>query len=346
MLRVSLFASLGLHFLILSLVSVFVSPQERQPAPPEQRFKVEFARQKIAANPAQTDERLNSAPRKTNAEPLQRQPDFSPPITATQKRQQSLVNSPHIRFSNRPATPQAVVPPPTFQRQLVLAQPDFVAVAQAFPTPIPTLKPTAAPTAKPTPAPTPKPTPVPTQKPAPQPTARPTAIPTRQPAPMSTTIPAAAAIRQIPEQTAKPLATTASTPAPSHSQPQERTQSTQTQLMRQENSEAEGKQEQNNQAEQATLQRYLQQIVKKIEARKAYPRQARSKGWQGTVVIKIQILSDGAVVQLELATPSKYETLNKAALEAIKQAQPFPKFPDEIKNPSLTINIPIQFTLK
>ncbi|GAK59673.1 TonB family protein [Candidatus Vecturithrix granuli] len=329
MLRVSLFASLGLHFLILSLVSVFVSPQERQPAPPEQRFKVEFTRQKVAANSTQTDERLNSAPRKTIAEPLQRQTDFSPPITATQKRQQSPVNSPQIRFFNRPATPQVVVPPPTFQRQPVLTPPDFVAAAQAFPTPIPT----------------PKPTPVPTQKPAPQPTARPTAIPTQQQAPMPTIAPAAAAVRQIPAQSATP-ATTASMPVSSHSQPQESTQSVQTQRMRQENSETEREQAIEAQPAPDVLQRYLQQVVKKIDARKAYPRQARSKGWQGTVVIKIQILSDGKVAQLELATHSEYDTLNKAALEAIKKAQPFPKFPDEIKNPSLTINIPVQFTLK
>lgn len=342
MLRVSFLVSVGLHVLIFSLVSVCVSPQEKQTSLPEQRFKVEFARQKITANSAQTDERLNSAPRKTMAAPLQRQTDFPPPIPTTQKRPQQPVISPQIRFSDRSVPEQVVLLPPTPQRESVLTPPDFVAIAQTFPTPVPTPKPTAAPMAKPTPIPKKKSTPVPT----PQPTPVPTAIQTQQPTPMPTTAPAAAAVRQIPEQPAKLKTTVASTPASSHSQPQERTQSAQTQLVRQEQSETEGEQEIETQPDPDVLQRYLQQVVKKIDARKAYPRQARSKGWQGTVVIKVQILSDGTVAQLELATPSEYDTLNKAALEAIKKARPFPKFPDGMKSPSLTINIPIQFTLK
>jgi len=116
--------------------------------------------------------------------------------------------------------------------------------------------------------------------------------------------------------------------------------------MRQEKSETEGEQAIEAQPDPEVLQRYLQQVVKKIEARKAYPRQARSKGWKGTVVIKVQIVSDGTITQLERVTPYEYDTLNKAALEAIKKAQPFPKFPDEMKSQSLIINIPIQFTLK
>ena len=338
MLRTSFFVSVGLHVLIFSLVSAFVSPREKPRVLPEQRFKVEFTRQRIAANPTRTDERLNNAPRKTLAALVQRQTDFAPSLPVTQKRQRQPVNSLQIRFFDRSAAQQAAILTPASQRNPVLAQPDFVAAAQAFPTPAPTLKPTAAPTAKPTPIPKKKSKPVPAQQPTPAPAAKPTAIPTQQPAPMPTAVPAAVVARQIPEQAAKPPATAASTPGSSNLQSPR--------LMRQEKSEAEEEQGIEAQPDPDVLQRYLQEVVKKIDARKTYPRQARSKGWQGTVIIKVQIVSDGTVAQLELATPSAYDTLNKAALEAIKKARPFPKFPDEMKSPSLTINIPIQFTLK
>jgi protein TonB len=78
---------------------------------------------------------------------------------------------------------------------------------------------------------------------------------------------------------------------------------------------------------------------------KQYPRNAREEGWEGSVVIKLQILPTGKVERMELAEKSQYEILNEAALQAINKAQPFPKFYRGLTLQSITVNVPIQFTL-
>lgn len=342
MLRVSFLASVGLHVLIVSLVSVCVSPQERHISLSEQRFRVEFRKQVIVSPPGQADTPLTSVPRKAMALPqFEPQRDISLPLSMVQRRQQPPAPTSQPRFpeqSARIVPNQAVIQPRKIERSPVLEPQDFLAQAQAFPKSAPKPKPTVGPTPEPTPVPTPKPTPVPTAQSTPVPTQtlplKPTGMPTRTIAQHSL------------EQTILPTATVMPSTASSHSQPQEETRSSQEPRGREENLAGQAEQRSDVQPDPGILQRYLQRVVKKIHARKTYPRQARSKGWQGTVVITVRILADGTVTQLELAAPLEYDILNKAALEAIKKAQPFPKFPGEMQNPSLTINIPIQFTLK
>lgn len=351
MLRVSFFVSIGLHVLLFSLVSVFVSPQEQRITLSEQRFRVELRKQRIAANSGQTETPLARAPRKMIPQrPLESQHEASSPLSATQKRQQQSAQAPQLRFPEQ--TPriipkQAELKPLQRERKPVIESQDFLVQAQTFPTPVPTPKPTPAPTAKPTPIPRPKPTPVPTAKPTSRPTARPTPIPTQQPTIKPTAIPTTMIARHTTEKSVAAPATVTPMPASSGSHAQENEQSSQEQRNHQQNSQ-QGQEKQKSQAQPdpGVLQGYLQQVVKKINAHKTYPRQARKKGWQGTVVVKVRILSDGVLAQLELETPSDYDTLNKAALESINKAQPFPKFPDEMGSRTLTINIPIQFTLK
>jgi len=91
---------------------------------------------------------------------------------------------------------------------------------------------------------------------------------------------------------------------------------------------------------------YLQLVKQKIEKNKRYPLLARNKGIEGEVWLKFEILKNGKVKNIKVVKSSHYQILDKAAIESIKKANPFPPFPKELKENSLIINISLRFELK
>lgn len=59
------------------------------------------------------------------------------------------------------------------------------------------------------------------------------------------------------------------------------------------------------------------QLLKKVEP--SYPDQAREKGIQGTVVVRVEILEDGRVGEVALKNSSGQDLLDQAALKAAKK---------------------------
>ncbi len=55
--------------------------------------------------------------------------------------------------------------------------------------------------------------------------------------------------------------------------------------------------------------------------RKHYPKEARRKGWEGRVVLKLTIADDGAVSSVEIHTSSGYASLDRAALKMMRAAR-------------------------
>jgi protein TonB len=49
-----------------------------------------------------------------------------------------------------------------------------------------------------------------------------------------------------------------------------------------------------------------------------YPRLARERGWQGLVALRVEVLADGSVGQVEVETSSGYGVLDRAALSAVR----------------------------
>jgi protein TonB len=215
-----------------------------------------------------------------------------------------------------------------------------VTVAKAFPTPIP--KPTIVPTPIPTPIPTPVPSPTPNPTPTPEPveTIQPTQIP-ESPSPTATRTPQV--VRTVVAEVKHNISPTSLADTQERTVPATQNNASSGDLPAK--SSTVQKAEQRAQ-QQGALKHYLKEIVTKIHAVKKYPRNARRKGWEGTVVIKLHILPTGNFERAEIVQASRYESLDKAALQAIQKAQPFPEFPEEISVPSLVVNIPIQFSLK
>lgn len=57
----------------------------------------------------------------------------------------------------------------------------------------------------------------------------------------------------------------------------------------------------------------------------AYPATARRMGWEGKVVVAFQLLSDGSVRDVRVVQGSGHATLDRGAIDAVRNASPFPR---------------------
>lgn len=76
-----------------------------------------------------------------------------------------------------------------------------------------------------------------------------------------------------------------------------------------------------------------------------YPREARKKGYEGEVILRVEVLPNGRVGQIEVRRSSGYEILDRSAMETIKQWRfiPAQKGEDRV---TFWVNIPIKFQLQ
>jgi len=76
-----------------------------------------------------------------------------------------------------------------------------------------------------------------------------------------------------------------------------------------------------------------------------YPLEAREKGYEGEVVLKVEVLINGRVGQIEIKKSSGYELLDHSALTTVKQWRFIPAKKDDVAIP-LWVNIPVKFQLQ
>jgi len=76
-----------------------------------------------------------------------------------------------------------------------------------------------------------------------------------------------------------------------------------------------------------------------------YPQEARNKGYQGKVKLKVEVLPDGRVGEVELNESSGYEVLDQSALATVKRWRFIPARKGNVPI-SCWVNIPIKFELQ
>jgi TonB family protein len=76
-----------------------------------------------------------------------------------------------------------------------------------------------------------------------------------------------------------------------------------------------------------------------------YPQEAKEKGYEGEVVLRVEVLANGRVGQIELKKSCSYEVLDRSALTAVKQWRFIPAKKGDVAIP-LWVNIPIKFQLQ
>jgi TonB family protein len=76
-----------------------------------------------------------------------------------------------------------------------------------------------------------------------------------------------------------------------------------------------------------------------------YPQEARRRGYEGEVVLKVEVLTSGRVGKIEIKKSSGYALLDRSALTTVKQWRFIPAKKNETPIP-LWVNIPIKFQLQ
>ena len=90
---------------------------------------------------------------------------------------------------------------------------------------------------------------------------------------------------------------------------------------------------------------YLEHIKNKIQNVWVYPEEAAQTGQQGRLLVLFSIDKNGDLVRLKLIRSSGYPLLDQAALQAVKDASPFPPLPKRFNLDVLNIYATFEYTL-
>ena len=96
---------------------------------------------------------------------------------------------------------------------------------------------------------------------------------------------------------------------------------------------------------QQTFDTWHGRVRQIIDSNKSYPLLSRQRKEEGTVVVKFTILKNGSVENLTLRS-SGYRGLDREARRMIMTSEPFPKIPSSANKESITLTVPINFSLE
>jgi TonB family protein len=93
------------------------------------------------------------------------------------------------------------------------------------------------------------------------------------------------------------------------------------------------------------VESYIGQILQIIEKNKYYPPRDKMYGNEGSPVITMLIDNSGSLKQAELAESSNKPGLDRAALNIVQKAAPYPQFNNLISEDQLNFSVAIEFKL-
>lgn len=99
-------------------------------------------------------------------------------------------------------------------------------------------------------------------------------------------------------------------------------------------------------ADDAVLRRqYLIDLVSAAKRYMRYPPQARERGWEGRVEIRLVIDASGTIKSAVVKTSSRYQVLDDQALDMVKKGQPRLQVPPALRGREFSVDIPVIFEL-
>jgi len=96
----------------------------------------------------------------------------------------------------------------------------------------------------------------------------------------------------------------------------------------------------------ATIASYNQLVAAHLQRFKQYPPGAKAAGEQGVARLSFSLGRGGQVLSSRLAGSSGHPALDGETLAMVRRAQPFPAFPPEMKQGSMSFNVPVQFSIR
>ena len=100
-------------------------------------------------------------------------------------------------------------------------------------------------------------------------------------------------------------------------------------------------------AELRGLQRgYYSELNQIMRRERSYPRSARRRGLEGTVLVELIVDARGKLLSATVVRSSGHEVLDKAALADVKKMKRLPKPPKELKRRRVKLHIPFEYSLQ
>jgi len=99
-------------------------------------------------------------------------------------------------------------------------------------------------------------------------------------------------------------------------------------------------------ASAAAFASYRQMVAAHLQRFKQYPPGAKSAGQQGTSRVSFTLSRSGAVLSVGLGGSSGHSALDAETLAMVRRAQPFPSFPPEMKQASMSFTVPVAFSIR
>jgi len=90
---------------------------------------------------------------------------------------------------------------------------------------------------------------------------------------------------------------------------------------------------------------YSYLIRMRVASAKIYPQSAREKNQQGKATLSLKLGKDGSVLKVSIGNSSGHEVLDQAAIDAIKDAAPYPQIPEKLNKQYVLLKLPISFIL-
>jgi protein TonB len=99
-------------------------------------------------------------------------------------------------------------------------------------------------------------------------------------------------------------------------------------------------------ASAAAIASYNQLVAAHLQRFKQYPPGAKAAGQQGTARLSFSLGRGGQVLASRLAGSSGHAALDGETLAMVRRAQPFPAFPPDMKQASMSFNVPVAFSIR
>ncbi len=93
------------------------------------------------------------------------------------------------------------------------------------------------------------------------------------------------------------------------------------------------------------IKSYFAELTNWLNQHKEYPVELKKAKQQGTVEVQFTFTRNGQIIQAKIKTSSGNTKLDKAALAMLKKANPLPEIPESFSRDSLTIAIPVEYSL-
>lgn len=91
---------------------------------------------------------------------------------------------------------------------------------------------------------------------------------------------------------------------------------------------------------------YAATLLAWLEKHREYPRRARMRRQEGTVLLHFVIDRNGRVLEHRIEKSSGFSILDEEVLKMLQRAQPLPAMPDDIDMEQLALAVPVQFFLR